>query len=205
MDAMLADLQSNIWVTSSQFGLFKWNGSGWQNWPEVGGTITMTGVGKDHDGVFYVSTWYGGVYKMINDNPVFFVDADNIPRPVIGRPKGDIWINNYGGNGTLGTVRHYTAGGELLSRMNTFNSGLPDYFVDRITHDNSGNMWFTTGEAGLSRMLGSNGASDAATHWRNWGNHNDLSEPYPWAGNEPMYSVFEDNNGIFWMGGNGIG
>ena len=169
MDAMLADLQGNIWVRTSQYGLFKWNGSSWQNWPTVGGTITMTGLGTDRDGVVYVSTWYGGVYKMINDNPVFFVDADNIPRPVIGRPNGDIWINNYGGNATLGTVRHYTASGQLLSRMNTYNSGLPDYFVDRITHDSTGNMWFATGEAGLSRMLGSNGAPDAATHWRNWG------------------------------------
>ena len=132
-----------------------------------------------------VSPLYGGVYKMINDNPVFFVDADNIPRDVIARPNGDIWINNYGGNGTLGTVRHYTASGQLLRRMNTFNSGLPDYFVDRIAHDSTGNMWFATGEGGLSRMLGSNGAPYAATHWRNWGNHNDLSEPYPWAGNEP--------------------
>ena len=205
MDAMLADLQGNIWVTSSQYGLFKWNGSSWQNWPTVGDTITMTGLGTDRDGVVYVSTWYGGIYKMINNNPVFFVDADNIPRSVIGRPNGDIWINNYGGNGTLGTVRHYTVNGQLLSRMNTFNSGLPDYFVDRITHDSAGNMWFATGEAGLSRMLGSNGAPDAATHWRNWGNHNELSEPYPWAGNEPMYSVFEDTGGIFWMGGNGVG
>jgi len=148
MDNMLADLQGNIWVTSSQFGLFKWNGSGWQNWPEVGGTITMTGVGKDRDGVVYVSTWDGGVYKMINDNPVFFVDADNIPRPVIGRPNGDIWINNYGGNGTLGTVRHYTASGQLLRRMNAFNSGLPDYFIDRMRRDSSGNMWFASGERG---------------------------------------------------------
>ena len=205
MDAMLDDLQGNIWVRSSQYGLFKWNGSSWQNWPMVGGTITMTGLGKDREGVLCVSTWYGEVYKMINDNPVFFVNADNIPRNVVARPNGDIWINNYGGNGTVGTVRHYTASGQLLRRLNTFNSGLPDYFVDRITHDSTGNMWFATGEAGLSRMLGSNGAPDSATHWRNWGNHNDLSEPYPWAGNEPMYSVFEDSGGIFWMGGNGVG
>jgi ligand-binding sensor domain-containing protein len=27
----------------------------------------------------------------------------------------------------------------------------------------------------------------------------------PMAGNEPMYSIFEDAGGIFWMGGNGIG
>lgn len=205
MDGMLADVQGNIWVATGQYGLFKWNGSSWQNWPTVGGTETMTGLGKDRDGMVYVSTWYGGVYKMINDNPIFFVNADNIPRSVLGRPNGDIWINNYGGNGTLGTVRHYTAAGQLLSRMNTYNSGLPDYLVDRITHDSTGNMWFATREGGLSRMLGNDGAPHAATHWRNWGNHNDLSEPYPWAGNEPMYSVFEDNNGIFWMGGNGIG
>ncbi len=205
MDAMLDDLQGNIWVRTSQYGLFKWNGSSWQNWPTVGGTITMTGLGKDRDSVVYVSTWYGDIYKMIDGSPVFFVNADNIPRNVIGRPNGDIWINNYGGNGTLGTVRHYTANGQLLSRMNTFNSGLPDYFVDRVTRDSGGNMWFATGEGGLSRMLGSDGAVNAATHWRNWGNHNDLSEPYPWAGNEPMYSVFEDAGGFFWMGGNGIG
>ena len=42
MDGMLADVQGNIWVTSSQYGLFKWNGSSRQNWPTVGGTITMT-------------------------------------------------------------------------------------------------------------------------------------------------------------------
>jgi ligand-binding sensor domain-containing protein len=205
MDGMLADQQGNIWVTTGQYGLFKWNGTSWRNWPTVGGTITMTGLGTDRNGVVHVSTWYGDVYKMINDNPVFFVNADNIPSGIISRPNGDIWIKNYGGNGTVGTVRQYTASGELLRRMNTYNSGLPDYFVDRIISDSSGNMWFATDEAGLSRMTGSNGSPRSATHWRNWGDHNDGSEPYPWAGNEPMYSLFEDQGGIFWMGGNGVG
>ena len=207
LDGLLQDAQGNVWAIPSVSGdgLWKWNGSSWQNWPTVGGTITITGLGKDRDGVVYVSTWYGGVYKMINDTPVFFVDADNIPRSVIGRPNGDIWISNYGGNGTLGTARQYTAAGQLLRRINTYNSGLPDYFIDRIKRDSSGNMWFACGEGGLSRMQGSNGAPDAATHWRNWSNHNDNSEPYPWAGNEPMYAVFEDTNGIFWMSGNGVG
>ena len=207
LDGLLQDAQGNVWAISSVSGngLWKWNGSSWQNWPTVGGTITITGLGKDRDGVVYVSTWYGGVYKMINDTPTFFVDADNIPRSVLGRPNGDIWISNYGGNGTLGTARQYTAAGQLLRRINTYNSGLPDYFIDHIKRDSSGNMWFASGEGGLSRMQGSNGAPDAATHWRNWSNHNDNSEPYPWAGNEPMYSVFEDANGIFWMSGNGVG
>ncbi len=153
----------------------------------------------------YISTWYGGIYKMIDNAPVFFAAADNIPRSVIGRPNGDIWINNYGGNGTLGTVRHYTAAGQLLTRMQIFNTGLPDHFVDRITRDSAGNMWFATGEGGLTRMLGSDGSPTASTHWRNWGNHNDQAEPYPWAGSEPMYALFEDTGGIFWMAGNGVG
>ena len=207
LSRMMQDAQGNVWAVPgvNGDGLWKWNGSAWQNWPEIGGTITVTGIGKDRDGVVYVSTWYGGIYKMINDNPVFFAAADNIPGSVIGRPNGDIWINNYGGNGTIGTVRHYNAAGQLLTRMNLFNSGLPDYFIEKIRRDSSGNMWFASGEGGLSRMLGSNGAPDAATHWRNWGAYNDGAEPYPWLENTPMYSVFEDANGFFWMGGNGVG
>ncbi|MDQ6655958.1 MAG: dockerin type I domain-containing protein, partial [Verrucomicrobiota bacterium] len=206
LDSLLQDARGNVWATTGSYGLLKWNGSSWQSWGNLGGTVTTTGLGTDRDGVVYVSCWYGPVYKMVNDqNPVLFANADNIPGPAFGRPNGDVWISNYGGNGTLGTVRLYTAGGQLLDRIETYNSGLPDYFIDRIMRDSGGNMWFASGFGGLSRMQGSNGAPDAPTHWRNFGNHNDSSEPYPWSGNDPMYSLFEDVNGIFWMGGNGVG
>ena len=207
MESMVQDAQGNVWAAPgvNGTGLWKWNGSSWQNWPTVGGTITVTGVNKDRDGVIYISTWYGGIYKMINDQPVFFANADNIPARVLTAPNGDIWINNYGGNGTLGGARHYTAAGQLLSKLQAFNTGLQDYIVDRIKSDSSGNMWFATGEGGLSRMLGNNGLSRAATHWRNWGAHNFGAEPYPWAPSEPMYDVLEDTDGIFWMAGNGVG
>ena len=195
---MMEDPVGNVWVTSGDTGLYKWDGSGWTHWPQLGGTVTMTGLGLDRDGVVYVSTWYGGVYKMIGGTtPQFFVDADNIPRGAIGRPDGDIWINNYGGNGTLGTVRHYDAGGTLLERFNGFNTGVPDFFVDRIQKDSKGHLWIATGEGGISRFDGK--------RWRNFGNHNDGSEPYPWAGNEPMGGFYLDRQGVGWMGGNGIG
>jgi len=205
MDGMFEDISGNVWVTTGQYGLFKWNGASWKNWPTLGGTVTMTGLGSDLAGVVYVSTWYGSVFKMINDNPVLFVNAGSIPSGIITRPNGEIWIKNYGGTGGLGTVQQYTASGALLRQMNWFNSGLPDYLVDHIKSDSSGNMWFATGEGGLSRMAGNNASSRVATHWRNFGDHNLGSEPYPWAGNEPMYSLFEDAGGIFWMGGNGVG
>ena len=196
---MLEDPQGNVWVTTASDGLFKWNGSQWEHWPILGGSgITTTGLGLDRNGLVYVSTWDGPVYKMMNGTtPQFFVSAGALPGDVFGRPNGDIWINNYGGNGTLGTVRHYTASGALLERFNTYNTGLPDYFVDRVQTDTAGNLWFASGEGGLSRFDG--------VRWRNWSNHNDGSEPYPWAGNEPMGGFYIDRLGVGWMGGNGIG
>jgi hypothetical protein len=139
-----------------------------------------------------------------NTTPQFFVDADGLPVSVIERPNGDFFINNYGSTLALGRVRHYSSQGQLLRRMNSFNSGLPDYFIDNIQTDSAGNMWFACGEAGLSRMSGSNGAPDQANLWRNWGNHNDDSEIYPFAGNEPMYAILEAEDGQIWMGGNGV-
>lgn len=200
----MEDRQGNIWGISSA-GLWRWNGSSWRNWESLGGTTDMNALGMDRNGVVHVGNWYGMFYKIINDEPVFFLNAGSIPSSFIGRPNGEIWIHNYGGNGVLGTVRHYTESGQLLERFNNYNAGLGDYFVDRIKSDSTGNLWFASGEAGLSRMLGNDGAATSATHWRNWGNHNDQAEPYPWAGNEPMYSVLEDANGIFWFGGNGVG
>lgn len=209
LDRLTQDAQGNVWAAGSGIngeGLWKWNGSTWQYWPHLGGDVTVTGIGKDRDGVIYVSMWFGKIYKMINDTPVLFADAEPLPRDVIGRPNGDIWVNNYGSSLGLGRVRHYNASGQLLSRMNIYNSGLPDYFIDKIKRDRSGNMWFAgSNNGGLSRMLGSNGAPDAATHWRNWGANNDGAEPYPWVGSSVMYSVLEDDNGMFWMGGNGVG
>ena len=194
---MLEDPQGNVWVTTADAGLYKWDGSNWQQWPTLGGTATISGLGLDRNGVVYVSTWFGNVYKMIGGTtPELFVDADSIPGGVIGRPDGDVWVNNYGGNGTLGTVRHYDSAGTLLERFNTFNTGL-DFFIDRVQVDSLGYTWFASGEGGLSRFDGQ--------RWRNWGNHNDGSEPYPWAGNEPMGGFYIDRKGVGWMGGNGIG
>lgn len=204
LDDMLEDLQGNIWITTAEFGLWKWNGTGFQVF-DLGSQGTVMCLGMNPvSGLVYAGAWYGDIYKMVNGNsPQFFVNADNIPGSIHVRPDGDIWINNYGGNGTLGTVRHYREGGELLERINSFNSGLPDYFIEKIQGDSSGNIWFACGEGGMSRMSGNDPYAPA--RWRNWGNHNDLSEPYPWAGSEPMNAMCEDRDGNIWMAGNGVG
>jgi ligand-binding sensor domain-containing protein len=204
LSGMVQDTQGHVWAMTAAGYLTKWNGASWQMWGQIGDTNTMTGIGQDLSGAVYVSSWNGGVFKMVNDAPVFVFDAQALPSAIVQRPNGDFWVKNYGANGIFGTVRQYSSSGQLLRRINTYNSGLPDYFITRMKGDSGGNMWFASPEGGLSRLQGSNGSPDAATKWRNWGNHNYAAEPYPWAGSEPMYTVFEDENGIYWMGGNGI-
>jgi ligand-binding sensor domain-containing protein len=202
---LVEDAQGNLWGHSSAAGVYKWNGSAWQNWPELGGTTDMTDVSLDNSGVIHVTTWSGAVFKFVNDTPVQInVNVGPITGDLIFRPGGEIWITNQGGNGHLGTVRHYTANWQLLERLNVANTGLGDYFIDRITSDSRGDLWFMSGENGMSRMTGSDGSKDRPTKWRNWGAWNYGSEPYPWVGSEPMNTVFEDANGIYWLGGNGI-
>jgi ligand-binding sensor domain-containing protein len=197
MGGMLEDLQGNIWLRSADSGLWKWNGATFENF-DLGSQGTVTALGMDPaSGLVYAGSWYGDIFRMVGGNtPVFLLNAQDIPGNILIQSNGHIWINNYGGNGVLGQVRHYDANGALLERFNTFNSGLPDYFVENIQTDSRGNMWFATGEGGLSRFDGS--------RWRNFGNHNFGSEAYPFAGNEPMYAMFEDSAGNIWMGGNGV-
>ena len=200
--SVMQDQQLNLWFTGSigsAGGVWKWNGASFQSW-----SLDVTGLSRGLDGTVYVSTWYGPIYRMIGGvTPEFFVDAQGLPVSVIERPNGDFFINNYGSTLALGRVRQYDSNGQLLRRMNTYNCGLPDYFISNIEKDLDGNVWFSCGEGGLSRMLGSDGS--IPTRWRNWGNHNDFAEPYPWAGNEPMYCMWDSGDGYIWMGGNGVG
>ncbi len=204
LGGILEDLQGNVWFTTSSSGLIKWNGASFQSY-NLGSQGTVTALGMHpQTGLVYAGSWYGDIFRMVaggggGHTPQFFVNALDIPGSIHPRPDGEIWINNYGGNGILGTARQYSSTGQLLRRINTYNSGLPDYFIDSIQRDRHGNMWFACGEGGISRY------APTENTWRNFGNHNDNAEPYPWAGNEPMAAFYLDSNGTGWMGGNGIG
>lgn len=116
---------------------------------------------------------------------------------ILPRPDGELWISHSGVTMDSGYVKHLNANDQLVHWYNTWNTGLPDFFVDGLEKDREGYMWVATGEGGISRLEGQ--------RWRNWGNHNKNMEPYPWAGNEPMGGFFLDEAGTGWMGGNGIG
>ncbi len=155
---------------------------------------TPYSIGVDDDGSVFLGDWNGTVRVTRDGGQSFSTFAQLGIRAVDIAPdpgSDEVWIAG------PGAVRRFDAAGSVVAVYSTFNTGIGDYFVDRFDLDRSGNLWVASGESGLSRFDGS--------RWRNWGEHNGGSEPYPFAGSEPMGGYYEDRNGVGWMGGNGIG
>ncbi len=174
--------QANAW---DEFGSF--------NTPFVQTSVTM--VALDPQGRVHAGNWAGQVIRYEGGS---WTQVANVGDAVYGidfRANGELWVTTLG-NGTTGAVRRLDALGNTIRIYNTWNTGMVDFFIDRFDLDAQGNLWFACGEGGLSRFDGE--------RWRNWGNHNAGSEPYPFAGNEPMGGFYLDASGTGWMGGNGI-
>ncbi len=206
----LVDQNGDLWLVAgvgggNQFWHYQVQSDTWTtynpaNTPFVNTTITR--LSMDPQGRIYCGNWYGQVIRFENGA---WSEVANVGDAVYGigiENDGDMWIATLG-NGITGELHRLDAFGTPLRRYNTWNTGMPDYFIDGMSLDPQGNMWFATGEAGLSRLDTHAGALESA-RWRNWGNHNSGSEPYPFAGNEPMGAFFLDSQGRGWMGGNGI-
>jgi hypothetical protein len=193
-DALVEDLAGNIWMRGGVGGynaFYKFNRATFTSYPI--GTTPLT-VAVDQDGAVYTGDWHGNVRKTTDAGQTwtYFLTGLNQVYNIEPDPAStDIWI------GTPGAVGHFLGNGSWVRDYNTYNTGLPWYWLDRFNLDRAGNFWVATGEAGLSRFDGE--------RWRNWGAHNAGSEPYPWAGNEPMGCFYLAANGVGWMGGNGIG
>jgi len=194
LDEMAEDQFGNIWINGHGIGgpnaYFRWDGSAFATYPI---TSPQTLVADPEDGTIYAGNWHGEVQRTSDGGASVevFVSGLNQVFAIAPDPAGeDVWI------GTIGAVGHFRGDGSWVRDFNSWNSSLPFYFIDRFTTDRDGYLWVATHEAGLSRFDGA--------RWRNWGNHNAGSEPYPFAGNEPMGSAFLDSSGRHWFGGNGI-
>lgn len=145
------------------------------------------------DGAIYVGNWFGTVLRSADQGATWntYLSGLNIITEIAPQPdSGDVWI------GTLGAVGRFKSDGQLVRDYNSYNTGLPWYWIDHMTTAADGHFWIATDESGLSRF-------DGAV-WRNWGTHNAGAEPYPFENNDPMGAVHRDAAGRHWFGGNGI-
>ncbi len=187
------DAAGNIWLRAGVGGFnafYRFDHAAFKTYAIA---TTPTEIAMDDDGAVYLGDWGGTIRKSTNFGQSFtiWVTGLNQVFNIAPAPDGtDVWI------GTPGAVGRFSGAGQLLDDHNTWNTGMPDFFVDRFDLDPDGNLWLATGEAGLSRFDG--------LQWRNWGAHNVGSEPYPFGGNEPMGGFHVDAAGTGWMGGNGI-
>ena len=192
-DDIEEDTAGNIWLKAGVGGwdaFYKYDHSGFTAFSEP---ATPTAIGIGEDGAVYLGNWNGRVRKTTDSgqgwtdyatglNPVFQI--------VPARASSEVWI------GTQGAVGQFLGDGSLKHDLNTWNTGMPDYFIERMSKDRQGNFWLASGEGGLSRFDGK--------RWRNWGAHNVGAEVYPFGSNEPMGACYQDRSGAHWMGGNGI-
>lgn len=199
LDGVFADSHGSVWGRRINGGdsFFSFDGSEWQQFNSQNTPFIATSIAdfsEDDAGVLYVGNWAGQVIRQIAPGSSVFELAATVNGAVFNvRPQsnGDIYLT------TAGAVRHLRADAVQVRAFNTYNTGLPWYTIDDFHVDRDGNFWTASGESGLSRFDGE--------RWRNWGEHNAGSEPYPWAGNEPMGGFMIDSQGRGWMGGNGIG
>jgi len=192
------DLEGGVWMISGHLGYvaYRWDGG---NFIAFGGstppiqTTTITDITVDQGGTVYLGNWVGEVARTtdLGLHWTLFTVVSARVSGIAPDPGGtEVWI------GSAGAVHRCSSAGLPLHVYNTYNTGVPYFWIDRFNLDSEGNLWMATGEAGLSRFDGQ--------RWRNWGAHNAGSEPYPFAGNEPMGCFHEDAEGTGWMGGNGI-
>jgi ligand-binding sensor domain-containing protein len=192
------DAHGHIWLIAGTLGYDVYRYDGMSFVLFGGGTpplsaTTVTDIAIDETGDVYIGNWFGEIVKSTNDGASWSSFSTGTSR-VVGLapdPLGDdLWV------ATLGGVHHLDGSGTWLRTFNTYNSGMPWYFVDNMMADREGNFWVATGEAGVSRFDGE--------RWRNWGAHNAGSEPWPFLA-EQVYGLYQDREGYIWFGSNGIG
>ncbi len=155
-------------------------------------STTPTAITIAPSGDIYLANWFGQAVRSSNagDSWESFTDQGIRITSLAFAGNGDVWVT------TPGATRHLDSNGMWLEAFNSYNTGIPDYFIDNFYRDRSGDMWIATGEAGASRY--------DYQRWTNWGMHNAGQNPWPFLA-EQAHGFYEDDDGRLWIGSNGVG
>lgn len=194
---LMEDAEGNIWTAGGVGGgnwFYKFNRStgtfttyNSTNTPLTSTTPTL--ISQDREGRVYLGNWFGQIARTDNfgESWSMFTVQNNRVYSLAQQENGDFWVV------TPGAVRHLDENGTWLKAFNTYNTGIPDMFIDDLKRAPDGNMLFISGEAGYSKYDG--------TRWNNLGSHNP-NEPWPVLA-DGADSVYVDSTGATWIGTNG--
>ena len=156
---------------------------------------TVTAILQDRQGFMWFGT-EGGlnkfdgyqfyVYKHDENDPLSL--SDNVITSIYEDRNGDLWVGSFKGldrlDKTTGTFIHYT-------QMLTGEENPGEIIVSVITQDQSGTLWIGTDEKGLISLDLKTNRSTVYEH-----NSDDLTT----LSNNTIDTVYEDRDGILWIG-----
>ena len=177
-------------------GLKKWNGTTWEAIPDLpifSDFHDYSAIYPLVDGTYWIGT-YSGVLAYYDGQSWTMYDYGNHLYSIDMDAEGKVWAAG------LAQLKRLNADGTFTT-FNSYNTGMPWYFVDEISQDADGHMWISTGEAGSSRFDGQT--------WRNFSPKNEGFEtwafPYSTSyGSESVSSMLRASDGRMWMASNGV-
>ncbi len=195
---MMEDAEGNLWTAGGVGGgnLFykfdrttgEFTSYGSHNTPLA--NTTPTTLSRDRDGRVYLGNWFGQVVRSpdFGESWSLFTNQGIRITSIAQQGDGDFWVV------TPGAVRHLDSNGTWLEAFNTYNTGIPDNFVDRLHRAPNGNMMVGSLGAGFSEYDGA--------RWSNLGSHNP-NDPWPVLA-DGVDTVFVDDTNSVWLGTNGV-
>lgn len=193
------------------------------NFPEGDATQEISDIHFAKTGTMWFSTLNDGLYYYNNERLYRLDEADGMPDIFVydleEAPDGSIWAGTDRGVAVV-TLTDNKPSIKVLD----YKSGFPDNIIKKIAHDDSGNMWLATEDAGLFSFADNKVKSLTSTPWTSGGvvdflklgnefwiatssggivvynQANDrLSSYAPMSGTVPT-SLFDDEEGSVWVG-----
>jgi ligand-binding sensor domain-containing protein/serine phosphatase RsbU (regulator of sigma subunit) len=184
--SILPDNKNNLWMATNE-GVYKYNGFAFRQYKDKNGLASnkLLSAMQDREGNFWFGTDGFGVSKFAGEAFVSYSVQDSLPGDYITAifqdSKKNVWLGIKG----FGVIR-FQNGKYLQYKLNANDRAhsLSDNWVQTISEDNNGNIFFGTQE-GLSIYDG--------TSFHNLSSKDGLPDNI-------IYSIIRDKDGLMWIG-----